>query len=279
MVAVEGATPDFDKLFDYAVPMPMIGKLTPGMRVIVPFGKVSAKRTGIVFEVAADSDFAKHSKVKPITHLLDDMVLSSEALRLCTFLKSRTLCTYYDAARLMLPISAGHKISAAADTFVRLAVPYDEIVNNGKLRLTEKQSAVVGLLSDIGSASKKELCYLCGVTTGVITALNTKGVVEFFKVERWRTPHAAYKNVGDVPDFTLSREQHDAFVGLHELTKSEKPEAALLFGHLKSNIYGKASNNASTRNCTHPPNCIRTNREIRRHRRRNTQPNESKKPL
>jgi len=50
-VAVERSTFRFDKLFDYAVPEEMIGRIKPGSRVLVPFGRANKKMQALVFEL------------------------------------------------------------------------------------------------------------------------------------------------------------------------------------------------------------------------------------
>ena len=46
-IALEGATFAFDKLYTYAIPPEMQGKVLKGMRVLVPFGRGNLKKQGI----------------------------------------------------------------------------------------------------------------------------------------------------------------------------------------------------------------------------------------
>ena len=77
-IAVENTAYDFDKLFDYSVPVEYADMVSPGCRVLVPFGRGNRKRQGVIFEVSQTADFAN---VKPFSALLDDEpVLSEEML-------------------------------------------------------------------------------------------------------------------------------------------------------------------------------------------------------
>ena len=97
-IAVEAATFAIDKPYSYSVPQTM--KLLPGMRVQIPFGKGNRRTEGIVLDVEEGQD----PKLKPVERALDDEpVLSETMLRLAAFMRERYFCTFYDAARAMLP--------------------------------------------------------------------------------------------------------------------------------------------------------------------------------
>ena len=91
----------FDKLYSYAVPVEFAAVLRPGMRVLVPFGGGNRKRQGIVL---GKEQVESLEKLKPVIALLDqEPVLSEEMLRLVSFLKETTFCSYFDAVKAILP--------------------------------------------------------------------------------------------------------------------------------------------------------------------------------
>ncbi len=100
-VAVENTAYDFDKLFDYSVPVEYEELAAPGCRVLVPFGRGNKKRQGVIFEI---TDTAEYEKIKPISVLLDETpVLSDEMILMAKWFRDNYYCTYYDAAKVMLP--------------------------------------------------------------------------------------------------------------------------------------------------------------------------------
>ena len=100
-VAVENTVYDFDKLFDYAVPVEYIAAAVPGCRVLVPFGRGNQKRQGVIFAIC---DKTSYDKIKPFSSLLDDApVLSAEMIRMAEWFRDNYYCTYYEAAKVMLP--------------------------------------------------------------------------------------------------------------------------------------------------------------------------------
>ncbi|SDG96268.1 replication restart DNA helicase PriA [Alteribacillus persepolensis] len=88
-----------DKLFDYLVPEELERFISPGMRVVVPFG--SRKIQGFVWEITT---FTSLQKVKPITELLDPFpVLTPEMMKLAEYLANETVCFLITALQSMIP--------------------------------------------------------------------------------------------------------------------------------------------------------------------------------
>ena len=107
-VAVEAATYTFDKEFDYIIPDHLEESAKPGCRVTVPFGIKNKKCLGVIFEV---TDYSEGKKLKKISEVLDESpLLNEEMLLLASWIKDRTFCTLYEAAKAMLPTGINHKM-------------------------------------------------------------------------------------------------------------------------------------------------------------------------
>ena len=293
-VAVESAVFTFDKAFDYAIPHELEAKVRKGCRVTVPFGNGNRKRIGIVFELSDETD---SKKIKKISDVLDDEpMLGDEMLSLAEWIKDRTFCTLYEAAKAMLPTGINHKmvlsyaanpeadekkisaldgaekeffdyvtkkgvfvkaetvfnaLSVKADSeipasLVRkglLLTSSDAVRNLGDLtvrmmrlvqteeevKLTPKQKQIYNVLSDVGTASVKELCYFTGLTPAVANALVKNGVAEFFEQPVMRLPDFS-KEKGERTPIELTDEQKEAFNKLSALSESGKASVSLLYG-------------------------------------------------
>lgn len=107
-VAVEAATFTFDKEFDYIIPEELETVALKGCRVTVPFGMGNKKRLGIIFDV---TDKSEGTRLKKISEVLDEHpLLNDEMLELARWIKERTFCTLYEAAKAMLPTGINHKM-------------------------------------------------------------------------------------------------------------------------------------------------------------------------
>lgn len=100
-IAVAAAVYAIDKPYSYRIPDNMT--LVPGQRVRVPFGNGNRPSEGIVLAVENEHG----EKLKPVQQPLEDEPLITPLqLRLAAFLRERCFCTFYEAARVMLPAGA-----------------------------------------------------------------------------------------------------------------------------------------------------------------------------
>ena len=95
------------------------------------------------------------------------------------------------------------------------------------MKLSSKQESVVDLLSAVGSASVKEVCYYTGVTSSVPDTLVKKGIAVYFDDEVFRVPQY---HVSSKRDVILTMEQQKAYHELISLYEADRPEVSLLYG-------------------------------------------------
>ncbi len=115
------------------------------------------------------------------------------------------------------------KVGDAKQKWVRLC---DDTLAD--IKLTPKQREVVDLLSDIGTASIKEICYFTGVSQAVIATLIKKQVLLQYEKQVFRTNYSNSQT--DSADIMLTDEQQSAFDGMFKLYNSASGETALLYG-------------------------------------------------
>lgn len=97
-VAVAAAVYAIDKPYSYAIPAGL--SLAPGQRVRVGFGRGDRPTEGIVLSVTS----GERDGLKMVSGVLEDAPgLTEYQLKLAAFLRQRYFCTFYDAARIMLP--------------------------------------------------------------------------------------------------------------------------------------------------------------------------------
>lgn len=146
-VAVANAAYSFDALFDYAVPAALLSETVAGVRVLVPFGNGNKKRQGFVFSVFEGED---SKKCKEIAAVLDEApLLTNEMLHLAAYLKEHTFCTYFDAAKAMLP--SGMCLDLVVSYIVHPELPAD-----WRETLSADEQSVIRYLSDKGEYVKSQ---------------------------------------------------------------------------------------------------------------------------
>ena len=100
-IAVSRAIYAIDRPYDYLIPRELEDILSPGMRVLIPFGSGNRGTDGIVLSIQED-----HSAIalKAIETCLDDgPVLTPQGIQLALWMRDRYFCTVYDCVKAMLP--------------------------------------------------------------------------------------------------------------------------------------------------------------------------------
>ena len=88
--------------------------------------------------------------------------------------------------------------------------------------------AVTELLSNLGKASVKELCYFTGASRQTIKNLEKRGILTLQEREVFRHPLPESQELH--PLLPLNDQQQRAYEGLAALMEEDKPQAALLYG-------------------------------------------------
>ena len=204
-VVVEKSAYSFDRVFDYTIPDNMQDSIQIGCRVLVPFGRASKQRQGVVVTLHNN----KNSKLKEINKLLDTTpVVTQEMLDTAKFMKEHYFCTYYDAVKAMLPAGINYKIttlySAVKTEETAPLNIYEQQIYDYLLKAKEpvKEDKI---LADLGFADKS-----------YIDSLLLKGLLRKSEEAFRKTGDAMLKMVAimedvDVNSVTLTRKQQSVF--------------------------------------------------------------------
>ena len=233
-VAVSNATFHFDKLYTYAVMPAQQDAVRLGSMVLVPFGRGSRARMGVVLACDAEPESSK------LKYLFDvapaSACLTPELLKLVYFLKERTFCTYYEAVKAVIPYGAQYKPAVAADGVTPvLQKQLTRHTENSyqlagelpaKPKPTAKQLAAVALLGG-GPRTQGELEEK-GISRAVLDNLCTKGVLACTRVNRSIDLYASIPFQNE--PIVLTEEQQAAYGALLPHLEDTAPHSALLYG-------------------------------------------------
>lgn len=114
------------------------------------------------------------------------------------------------------------------ETVKMIRLSEDFVSGELKADLPPKQKLVAELLESSGSASRKEICYICGVTSAVISNMLKKGVAEAYEYEVVRCPEVEADQRAE--DIVLSESQQTVYDGIAELIDKREPSVSLLYG-------------------------------------------------
>ena len=136
-VLVELSNKRIDKIFDYNVPLELISRVSIGIRVTVPFGRMTLE--GFILEIKNNSDL--EGGLKSIIDIVDEeVVLNHEMLQLGKIMQKITISTLISCYQCMLPKALkaknGSSVNIKYDTFYRLG-------NIPNIKLNEKQNKII----------------------------------------------------------------------------------------------------------------------------------------
>ena len=233
-VAVSNATFHFDKLYTYAVMPDQQDTVRLGSMVLVPFGRGSHARMGVVLACDAEPESAKLKFLFDVAPA--SACLTPELLRLVHFLKERTFCTYYEAVKAVIPYGAQYKPTVAEDgvtpvlqkQLVRHTENAYKLVGTlpPKPRPTAKQLAAVALLA--GGERTLSALEEKGISRAVLDNLCAKGVLECSKVNKSIDLYSSIPLKNE--PILLTEEQQAAYDALLPGLEDAAPHSALLYG-------------------------------------------------
>ena len=233
-VAVSNATFHFDKLYTYAVMPDQQDTVRLGSMVLVPFGRGSRARMGVVLACDAEPESAKLKFLFDVAPA--SACLTPELLRLVHFLKERTFCTYYEAVKAVIPYGAQYKPTVAEDgvtpvlqkQLIRHTENAYKLVGTlpPKPRPTAKQLAAVALLA--GGERTLSALEEKGISRSVLDNLCAKGVLECSKVNKSIDLYSSIPLKNE--PILLTEEQQAAYNALLPGLEDAAPHSALLYG-------------------------------------------------
>ena len=231
-VAVSGATIHFDKLYSYLVPQSLAQRVHTGSMVLVPFGRGSKARMGVV--LAAGEEPEPAARLKALYDAASEEArLSSELLALVHALRESTFCTYYEAVKAIIPYGAQYRAveRGGVPRLQKQLVRHTEWAYSraaAPRKFTPKQSAAWQALA--GGPLGQSALEAAGISRDVLERMEKKGMLTREKRDKELELYGQY-GFGAAPQpVRLSEEQQRAYDALAPGLSQKKPQPALLYG-------------------------------------------------
>jgi len=218
-VAVDKA---LDREFDYEIGPELRGRVKPGSRVVVPFGKNRTR--GFVIGLA---DRSEHPRLKQIVSLDgEDPFLNDRMLDLVRWIAAYYCAPLESAIRTALP---GAVRREGARFKEQLCVSLSGAGDPGETRVTPKQRQVLDYLKDKGPVPLPELSSGLGISPAPVRALRKKGLVSIEPLPIRRQPRGT-RNILPTKPLELMPEQRAALADIMNSMETLSPPVILLYG-------------------------------------------------
>lgn len=222
-VLVELSSKNIDKIFDYKVPKELEKKIKIGIRIIVPFGRMTLQ--GFVLEI---KNTTSKYDLKEIIEVSDeDIILTDELLKLGQKISKLTLSTLISAYQTMLPkalkAKKGRVINKKYDTYYKLKKDISAE------KLTAKQWEIVNIILEKNEILRSEALK---ISTSALNTLIKNDLLKEEKKEHYRLTY----NEKLLPKKELTDEQKQA-VALVNLKKYDTYLLHGVTGSGKTEVY------------------------------------------
>ena len=231
-VAVSGATIHFDKLYSYLVPQGLAKRVHTGSMVLVPFGRGSKARMGVV--LAAGEEPGPAARLKALYDAApEEARLSPELLALVHALREGTFCTYYEAVKAIIPYGAQYRAveMGGVPRLHKQLVRHTEWAYSraeAPRKFTPKQSAAWQALA--GGPLGQSALEAAGISRDVLERMEKKGMLAREKRDKELELYGQYGFDAAPQPVRLSAEQQRAYDALAPGLSQKKPQPALLYG-------------------------------------------------
>lgn len=231
-VAVSGATIHFDKLYSYLLPQGLAKRVHTGSMVLVPFGRGSKARMGVV--LAAGEEPGPAARLKALYDAApEEARLSPELLALVHALREGTFCTYYEAVKAIIPYGAQYRAVEVGGVprLQKQLVRHTEWAYSraeAPRKFTPKQSAAWQALA--GGPLGQSALEAAGISRDVLERMEKKGMLAREKRNKELELYGQYGFDAAPQPVRLSAEQQRAYDALAPGLSQKKPQPALLYG-------------------------------------------------
>ena len=215
-----------DRPFTYAVPPELRPRMSPGLRVEVPFGRGNRSMVGYVTELLQATDL---DQVKDVRRIVDDEpLIEADLMELARWMAAYYVTPLGQVLNAILP--AAVKKQAGFKT-VRLVIRGDT-TDDQVDRILSKQQRVLERLDALDNpVTPRELARMAGCTTAVIKSLEQKGLVRIVtkRTEEFvRDLHVPTDHEEIPPELTT--EQQLALQRIKALIRADRFGCALVNG-------------------------------------------------
>lgn len=229
-----------DRPFRYRIPDNLIEKITPGVRVHVPFGRGNKDMTGYVVEIADNADYPVE-KIKEISEIDEKAAtVESDLIKTAYWMKSHYGSTMITALKTALPVKQRLKQPQKKKVIRNCSSKEIEEITAECIRKHQNAKVrVLNALSDEEVLPYSLLCEKLNISASTLNSLEKQGIITIETESYYRNPvkriteREGAKPLSEKQRFIIEDVMNDYRAGntgtylIHGITGSGKTEVYL----------------------------------------------------
>lgn len=178
-----------DRPFRYRIPDKLLGKITPGVRVHIPFGKGNKDMTGYVVDLADKADYPAE-KIKEIIDIDEKAAtVESDLIKTAYWMKSHYGSTMITALKTVLPVK--HKLKQLQKKKITRCCGSEEIEKLTAECIRKHQTAKARVLNALLNEEVLPYSLLSeklNVSASTLNSLEKQGIISIETESYYRNP-------------------------------------------------------------------------------------------
>ena len=178
-----------DKTFQYRIPEHLLGQITAGQQVYIPFGAGSHKRKVYVVELTNQTEY-DISKIKEIDSLVEGSITAqSQLIHLAWWMKERYGSTMNQALKTVLPVK--QKVREAPKRKIHLlvdALTLEVAIQTAERKKYKARLRLLYALKENPDLPYENTLHKLNLTAAAIRPLEQEGLLAVQVVNQYRNP-------------------------------------------------------------------------------------------
>jgi primosomal protein N' (replication factor Y) len=219
--------------YDYSIPADLESKIRPGIKVLVPLGRVNRQMQGYCVDIIGPfhelASTVNRARLKPVASVEDDrQLLTPGLLELAKWISEYYLCHLGTVIETIVPPGVRNRSGTREMLFLSLAP--DVVQQLDSLKLSKLQQSILKTLAgSIQDWTQRELAETVGCTIAPISGLRRRGLIVATSKRIQQTTHEIASEPRSA-DLILNQEQQQALDAIISHVESDSHRTFLMHG-------------------------------------------------
>lgn len=216
-----------DGEYSFSIPESMTGRIEPGKRVLVPFGKAREPQPAFCISVAQET---WTSTLRPIADILDDQrLIDPELLELGRWISKYYFCPLGRTLAAMVPEPVRSQSGYRTIRIIKPAPAGPQEQGKSPKLSPQRRTVLEHLSAHPEGMPSDELCESTGASTSVVSAMVKAGLL-LVETRREAADAPDFDRPGTEPAFDLNENQRNAIDKISTAAATAAFKVMLLFG-------------------------------------------------